>query len=175
MVKLSGAQLRLRARRVQVVVSDVDGVLTDAGVYYSASGEELKRFSMRDGLGVELLREAGVRTALFTREESAIVTARAKKLGIEWVWLGQRDKRLALPRLLESVGVAPERVAYIGDDLNDLDALRWLAELGLAACPADAVSSVLGVVHFVTAARGGHGAFRELCELILDNREEQMA
>lgn len=173
MVKLGGSRLQARAGRVKLVVSDVDGVLTDAGVYYSAEGEALKRFSMRDGLGVELLREAGIATALFTREQSQIVAARAKKLGIELVWSGHRDKRSVLPRLLRELGVEPANVAYIGDDLNDLEALRWLADSGLCACPADAALEVVEAVHFVAAARGGYGAFRELCDLILQNQKEQ--
>lgn len=173
MMRLPASQLRARARRIRLVVSDVDGVLTDAGVYYSAQGEALKRFSMRDGMGVELLREAGVQVAFLTREQSPIVGARAEKLGVERVWSGERDKGRALPLLAQQIGVSPEAVAYIGDDVNDLAALAWASEAGLAACPADAARGVAAAVHFVTAARGGHGAFRELCDLILDNQKEQ--
>lgn len=169
MVRLSGPQLRLRAAAIRLVVSDVDGVLTDAGVYYSAAGEALKRFSMRDGMGVELLRDAGVRTAWLTREQSPIVAARAEKLQIDALWSGERDKREALPARVSELGVPPHAVAYIGDDVNDLGALSWVAEAGLAVCPADAAPQVMKAVHFVTAARGGFGAFRELCDLILDN------
>lgn len=172
MVRLPGAQLRVRAARIRLVVSDVDGVLTDAGVYYSAEGEALKRFSMRDGMGVELLRQAGIRTAWLTRENSPIVAARARKLNIEELWAGEADKRQALPRLLQKLGMAQEAVAYIGDDVNDLAALQWVAEAGLAVCPADAISKVAAAVHFVTSAAGGHGAFRELCDLILENQKE---
>jgi 3-deoxy-D-manno-octulosonate 8-phosphate phosphatase (KDO 8-P phosphatase) len=151
-------------------VSDVDGVRTDSGVYYSARGEELKRFSMRDGMGVELLRDAGIVTAWMTREQSPLVAERARKLRVEHVWMGELDKREALPRLMTNLGFRLEQLAYIGDDVNDLAALSWVAEAGLAACPADAVSKVAASAHFITSARGGHGAFRELCDLILDNR-----
>ena len=175
MVRLTGPQLRARAAAIRLVVSDVDGVLTDAGVYYSERGEELKRFSMRDGMGVELLRQAGIRTAFMTREDSPIVAARAKKLKIDALWSGQLDKRQALPRLVSELGVPVEAVAYIGDDVNDLGALGFVAEAGLAVCPADALPKVAAAVHFVTAARGGHGAFRELCDLILDNQKEHTA
>jgi 3-deoxy-D-manno-octulosonate 8-phosphate phosphatase (KDO 8-P phosphatase) len=175
MVRLAGPQLRARAANIRLVVSDVDGVLTDAGVYYSAEGEEMKRFSMRDGMGVELLRQAGIQTALLTRERSPIVAMRAKKLQIEWLWAGERDKRQALPKRLQEQGFLPQAVAYIGDDVNDLEALNWIAEAGLAVCPADAVPKVASVAHFVTSARGGHGAFRELCDLILDNQKEHTA
>jgi 3-deoxy-D-manno-octulosonate 8-phosphate phosphatase (KDO 8-P phosphatase) len=175
MVRLTGSQLRARACAIRLVVSDVDGVLTDAGVYYSPRGEELKRFSLRDGMGVELLRDRGIETALMTRERSPVVEARAKKLGISKLWAGERDKGRALPGLLAELGLAPTAVAYIGDDVNDLGAMAWLAESGLCVCPADAASKVLASVHFVTAARGGHGAFRELCDLILDNQKEHTA
>jgi YrbI family 3-deoxy-D-manno-octulosonate 8-phosphate phosphatase len=175
MVRLTGAQLRARAQAIRLVVSDVDGVLTDAGVYYSADGEALKRFSMRDGMGFELLRERGIQAALMTREESPIVAARAKKLKVERLLSGQMDKREALPRLVSELGVPAHAVAYMGDDVNDLEALRWVAEAGLAVCPSDAVPKVVAAVHFVTAARGGYGAFRELCDLILDNQKEQPA
>jgi len=172
MVKLLGPELFARAASIRLLVSDVDGVLTDAGVYYGAKGEELKRFSMRDGMGVELLRQAGIRTAWLTREESPIVAARAKKLQIDAIWSGERDKRQALPRLVQELGVDSRAVAYIGDDVNDVAALAWVAEAGLAACPNDAVSEVEAVVQFVTRARGGHGAFREVCDLILSSRKE---
>ncbi len=172
MVKLLGPELFARASGIGLLVSDVDGVLTDASVYYGAKGEKLKRFSMRDGMGVELLRQAGIRTAWLTREESAIVRARAKKLQIDAVWSGERDKRQALPRLVQEMGVDPQAVAYIGDDVNDLRALAWAAEAGLAACPNDAVPEVQAAAQFVTTARGGYGAFRELCDLILSSRKE---
>jgi YrbI family 3-deoxy-D-manno-octulosonate 8-phosphate phosphatase len=175
MVRLMGPELRARAAAIRLVVSDVDGVLTDAGVYYSAEGEALKRFSMRDGMGVELLRQRGIRTAFLTREQSPIVEARAKKLQVDALLAGQRDKRESLPRLVQDLGVSAGAVAYIGDDVNDLGALAWVAEAGLAACPADAIPKVASRVHFVTVARGGYGAFRELCDLILDNQKEQIA
>jgi 3-deoxy-D-manno-octulosonate 8-phosphate phosphatase (KDO 8-P phosphatase) len=175
MVRLTGPQLRARAANIRLVVSDVDGVLTDAGVYYSADGESLKRFSMRDGMGVELLRSAGIRTAFLTREQSPIVAARAQKLRIDALYAGERDKRQALPKLVQELGVSAQAVAYIGDDVNDLEALHWVAEAGLAVCPADAVPKVAQVAHFITAARGGHGAFRELCDLILENQKEPTA
>lgn len=175
MVRLGASQLRARASAIRLVVSDVDGVLTDAGVYYSADGEALKRFSMRDGMGIELLRLAGVRTAWLTREDSAIVAARARKLSVDALWAGQRDKGEALPRLARELGCEARAVAYIGDDVNDLGALAWVSEAGLSACPADAAPAVSAAVHFVTSARGGYGAFRELCELILDNQKERKA
>jgi 3-deoxy-D-manno-octulosonate 8-phosphate phosphatase (KDO 8-P phosphatase) len=170
---LSPAELARRARSLRLLVSDVDGVLTDAGVYYSARGEELKRFSMRDGMGVERLREAGIATALLTRENSEIVLARAAKLRITNVQLGVHDKLAHFPALLADAQLAPEQVAYIGDDLNDLELLERVAEAGLSAAPADAAEELLGCVHFVAAAPGGHGAFRQFADFILRLRRQE--
>ena len=172
---LSPGELRRRARSVRLLVSDVDGVLTDAGVYYSARGEELKRFSLRDGMGVERLREAQIETALLTRENSQIVLARAAKLGVSRVYLGVRDKLAHFPELLAAAGLRPAQVAYIGDDHNDLELLDCVSESGLSAAPADAAPELISHVHFVAPAPGGHGAFRQFAEFILRLRREEAA
>jgi 3-deoxy-D-manno-octulosonate 8-phosphate phosphatase (KDO 8-P phosphatase) len=170
---LSPTELARRARNLRLVVSDVDGVLTDAGVYYSARGEELKRFSVRDGMGVERLRDAGIATAFLTRENSEIVAARAAKLRIPQLHLGVHDKLAHFPTLLAEARLEPGQVAYIGDDLNDLELLDRVAETGLSAAPADAAEELLGSVHLVTAARGGHGAFRQFADFILRLRRQE--
>lgn len=164
-------ELRARAARLKLVLTDVDGVLTDAGVFYSAAGEELKRFSLRDGMGVERLREAGVETAMITREKSPIVSRRAEKLRLPWVFLGIWDKREHLPVILEQTGWAVADLGYIGDDVNDLEIIKVIAEQGLTACPEDAVPEVAAAVHYRAAARGGHGAFRAFAEWILALRQ----
>ena len=173
MVNLDQRELRGRARRVKLVVSDVDGVLTDAGVYYSARGEEMKRFSMRDGMAVERLREAKIDTAFLTREDSPIVVQRAHKLGVPHTHLGVRDKREFLARWLLTLGVSLAEVAYIGDDVNDLDALRLVAEQGLTGAPSDAVPEVLRAVHFHATLGGGHGAFRQFADLIINSQTQE--
>lgn len=173
--QLSPAEIAQRARRIRLLVSDVDGVLTDAGVYYSARGEELKRFSLRDGMGVERLREAEIETAFLTREDSAIVRARAQKLRLLHVFLGVRDKLAHFPELLARTRLEPGQVAYIGDDHNDLELLDHVAETGLSAAPADAASELLERVHYVTPAPGGHGAFRQFAEFILRLRRQEAA
>jgi 3-deoxy-D-manno-octulosonate 8-phosphate phosphatase (KDO 8-P phosphatase) len=162
------ADLRQRARGIRMVVTDVDGVLTDAGVYYSARGEELKRFSLRDGMGVERLRAAGIDTAFLTREDSAIVRARGAKLGLTHVYTGVRDKRAHLETLERETGVAARELAYIGDDTNDIDIMRAIRDAGgLSAAPGDAFEATSDVALLRTRAPGGHGAFRELAEWIL--------
>jgi 3-deoxy-D-manno-octulosonate 8-phosphate phosphatase (KDO 8-P phosphatase) len=164
MVTLPIDELRARARKIRLVVSDVDGTLTDAGVYYSAKGEELKRFSLRDGMGFELLRKAGIGGAVLTRENDDFVVPRAKKLGLEHVFCGVRDKHAFLPQLVEKTNVPTEAIAYIGDDVNDVDLMR---AVGLAGAPGDAHDAARGAAHTITNAHGGHGAFREFSDWIL--------
>jgi 3-deoxy-D-manno-octulosonate 8-phosphate phosphatase (KDO 8-P phosphatase) len=161
-----------RATRVRLVVTDSDGVLTDAGVYYSERGEELKRFSIRDGMGVERLRNAGIDTAIVTGERSGSVARRGEKLGLRHVLLGVADKRAELQRLLGATGLAPAELAYIGDDVNDLGAIQLVGAAGLTGAPADAVPAVRDAVAYVCRADGGRGAFREFAEWILDLRRE---
>lgn len=166
-------EVRRRARAVRLLVSDVDGVLTDAGVYYSARGEELKRFSMRDGMGVERLRNAGIETAFVTREDSPIVVQRAHKLRVAHTHLAVRDKREFLERWLSKLAIPRSHVAYIGDDVNDREAMLFVAEEGLTGAPNDAMPEVLEVAHFRASLRGGYGAFREFAELLINSQTQE--
>lgn len=160
-----------RARRIHLVLTDNDGVLTDTGVYYSSFGEELKRYSVRDGMAVELLRQAGIETGIMTGEESESVRRRAEKLRIRHVYLGVRDKRRQLDLLLAQTKFSLSQIAYIGDDVNDLGILTAIGAFGLTAAPADAVSAIRHAVQFVCRTRGGQGAFREFADHILALRE----
>jgi len=161
--------LHVRASRVRLVLTDCDGVLTDAGVYYSERGEELKRFSVRDGMGVELLRAAGVRTAILSRESSGCVRARARKLGLEYTWLGVHDKRAHLEVILRETGLTGAQIAYLGDDVNDLGIIELVKSEGLTGAPADAVEVVARSVHHRVSSRGGHGAFRDFADWIVEH------
>jgi 3-deoxy-D-manno-octulosonate 8-phosphate phosphatase (KDO 8-P phosphatase) len=165
-------ELVKRARRVRLVITDVDGVLTDAGVYYSERGEELKRFNVRDGMGVERLRNAGIATAFLTRETSSLVQARAQKLRLSHVYLGVDDKLARLPAILSDTGFAASDVAFIGDDVNDLGLLAAVGEQGLTGAPRDAMPEVVGRVMHRCAVDGGRGAFRDFAEWILELRAE---
>jgi 3-deoxy-D-manno-octulosonate 8-phosphate phosphatase (KDO 8-P phosphatase) len=175
MVTLSERELRMRAAALRLVITDVDGVLTDGGVYYSERGETLKRFSLRDGMGVERLRDAGIETAFLTREASPIVARRAEKLRLRLCYLGVADKLSALPQILADAGVDAAQVGYIGDDVNDLPVMERLASRALVAAPADAMPSVCRVAHHVCARPGGHGAFRDFAEWILELRAQARA
>ena len=167
---LSPAELHRRASRLRLVLTDSDGVLTDTGVYYSERGEELKRFSIRDGMGVERLRDAGVDTGIVTGERSPSVLRRAEKLGLPHVLLGVKDKLGAVQALCAERGLTLEQIGFIGDDVNDLEILGVLTTHGLTAAPADALPSVLATVIHVCSAPGGHGAFRDFAEWILSHR-----
>lgn len=173
MVSLEASEMLRRAREVKLFVTDVDGVLTDAGVYYSGRGEELKRFSMRDGMGVERLRQRYIDTAFVTREDSPIVVQRAHKLRVNYTHLAVRDKREFLARWLPSLGLSPSQVAYMGDDVNDLEVMRFVAEEGLTGAPLDAMREVLDVAHFKATLNGGHGAFREFAELLVNSHKQE--
>ncbi|NND85647.1 MAG: HAD-IIIA family hydrolase [Acidimicrobiia bacterium] len=149
---------------IKLVITDCDGVLTDNGVYYDASGEVLKRFSIRDGMGVERLRVHEVETAIISGEASPSLRARAAKLKISEQHLGVRDKVAVLDDLCARKGLDPSQVAYIGDDVNDVPIMR---RVGLSGCPGDATDFARDAADVVCVARGGHGAFREFAEAVL--------
>jgi YrbI family 3-deoxy-D-manno-octulosonate 8-phosphate phosphatase len=167
MVSLTIEEQRRRARAVRLVVTDCDGVLTDGCVYYSARGEELMCFSRRDGMGIELLAKAGLPTAIVTREDSDIVRARAKKLELHHVFMGVRDKVGFLTDLEAKTGVTRDAMAYIGDDINDIEVMLCVA---LAGAPLDGAQAAQRVAHRITQAPAGKGAFREFAEWILQLR-----
>ena len=171
---LEPTTLTARAQRVRIMLTDVDGVLTDGSVYYSARGEELLRFSRRDGMGVERLRSAGIETAIITREKSEIVRRRAEKLGVERIFEGVRDKRAALDTVLADCHVHIGELGYIGDDVNDAGIIDILRTHNLIACPADAMPEISRMAHYVCRARGGEGAFREFAEWVLSHRNSNM-
>jgi 3-deoxy-D-manno-octulosonate 8-phosphate phosphatase (KDO 8-P phosphatase) len=167
---LGRAEARRRARRLRLVLADCDGVLTDAGVFYGESGEVMKRFNIRDGMGVERLRAGGIESAIISGEKSPSIARRAEKLAIRHLFLGVKDKRAAIDGLCADSGFSLAELAYIGDDVNDLAALEAISAQGLTAAPKDALPEVAGRVHRVCRLPGGEGAFREFAEWILSLR-----
>jgi YrbI family 3-deoxy-D-manno-octulosonate 8-phosphate phosphatase len=162
--------VRERARKIRLVAMDVDGVLTDAGMYYTETGDELKKFNTRDGMGVALVREAGLTTAILTRERTQLVERRGAKMRIDHVFIGVTDKLTCMNELLGKLDLTLEQVAYIGDDVNDYE---LLCHVGLAAAVRDASRLPKSVAHLITEAKGGEGAVRELCEIILEAQQDQ--
>jgi len=155
---------RQLAAAVKLLALDVDGVLTDGSIYYGNSGEELKAFCIKDGLGIKLLQKAGVTVAIITGRKSEIVARRAGELGINEIVQGREDKRDALEELCDKLNLSLSDCAYMGDDLPDLGAIR-VAGLGLTV--ADAVAAVADAAHWQSNLSGGRGAVREACEFIL--------
>jgi 3-deoxy-D-manno-octulosonate 8-phosphate phosphatase (KDO 8-P phosphatase) len=156
-------------RQIRLFATDVDGVLTDAGMYYSESGDEWKKFNTRDGMGIKLLQKAGVLTAIVTQERTRLVARRAEKLAIPELHQGVMDKLSVIREMATRHGISLRQVAYIGDDVNDIEALK---AVGLSASPADGLPQVLEVVDYVCRLKGGEGAVRELAEMILQSRSE---
>ena len=161
--------LAARCRKLRLLLSDVDGVLTDGTVLLLPGGGEAKAFHVRDGLGIVLARRAGLRVGLLSGRSSDAVTRRAGELGIEVVRQGVSDKAAALREIVAAERVAPHEVAYMGDDVNDL---AVMAEVGLSAAPADAPLEVRAQAFMVTDAGGGRGCLREFVEAILRARGE---
>lgn len=157
-------------KSIKLFLTDVDGVLTDAGMYYSENGDELKKFNTHDGMGMKLLREAGIKTGIITTENTKIVENRAKKLNVDYLYQGKREggKLEVAKEICEKEGIALEDVAYIGDDINCFD---LLSSVGFAACPASAlpkIKSIPGIIHLQKC--GGDGAVREFVEWILASK-----
>ena len=153
-----------RARTLRVMAFDVDGVLTDGRLYFNDRGEETKAFNTLDGHGMKMLAASGVTLAIITGRRSPTVEHRARNLGITRLYQGIEDKRATMQSLLAELAVDPSHAGYIGDDVVDLPVMRYC---GLAAAPANAHPLVRQHAHWVAGARGGEGAVRELCDLIL--------
>lgn len=170
--KITKKELIKRALKIKLLLTDVDGVLTDTGVYYSAQGELLKRFSIRDGMGVERLKKlVNVETGIITREDTDIVKSRANKLNITELHLGVLDKEKTLDEILERKKISPEEVAYIGDDTNDIEIMK---RVGLSACPNDATKFAKEIADVITENNGGYGAFRDFAEIIIEAKQSQL-
>ncbi len=152
---------------IKMFLTDCDGCLTDGGMYYSENGDELKKFNTRDGMGLALLRERGIITGIITSESVALNRRRADKLKLDILEEGCIDKASAVKRICKEYQIDLENIAYIGDDVNDLEAIKMV---GLGCCPADAVESVKSVASFVTQARGGKGVIREVADKILEKQ-----
>jgi 3-deoxy-D-manno-octulosonate 8-phosphate phosphatase (KDO 8-P phosphatase) len=152
------------ARRVKLLIMDVDGVLTDGSIFITASGEEIKAFNTLDGHGLKMLQASGVKLAIITGRDAPGVAHRVRGLGIDYYYAGIHDKREALAKLLDESGVSVDECAYIGDDVVDLPVMRRVA---LAAAVPESPSLVRQHAHYVTGASGGRGAVRELTVLFM--------
>ena len=154
-------------KKLRLFATDVDGVLTDGGMYFGESGEEMKKFQAHDGMGIKLLQAEGIITAIITMENTKLVARRAEKLGIPEIHQGVRDKLAVIRQLVEKYQLTLDQAAYMGDDVNDLPALR---AVGFSGAPADCVDPVRRAAHYLCRKKGGDGAVREVVDLILTAR-----
>ena len=157
-----------KAKNLKLFLLDVDGVLTDGTITYTHEGNEIKSFHTGDGLGIRLLMESGVEVGLITARESEAVNRRVQDLGIKYVFQKAKNKLEIFENLLKELELTPSEVGYMGDDWLDLP---LLVRVGFAATVEDAVEEVLQVAHYVTRRKGGRGAVREVCDLILEAKE----
>lgn len=151
---------------IKLFLTDVDGTLTDGGMYYSENGDEMKKFNTRDGMGLQLLREKGVKTGIITSENTKIVENRAKKMKVDFLYQGKKDggKIAAAKEICETMGITLEEVAYIGDDIN---CLNLLENVRFSSCPSDAIDGIKNIVDYVSEKKGGEGAVRDCIEYLL--------
>lgn len=156
--------MKERIAQIRLLLLDVDGVLTDGRIVFDANGVESKFFNVKDGHGIKLVQRAGIAVGIISGRESRVVANRAAELGISHLYQHALDKLAPYRDLLDKTGLSDHQIAYVGDDIIDLPLLR---RVGFAAAPADAVPEVIPHVHFVTRNRGGWGAVREVCDLLL--------
>ena len=158
------AMMNKKCKKIKLVLTDVDGVLTDGGRYYSYEGENLKKFHTRDGMGANLLLRNGIKTAIITKEKSKIAEKWAKEMNVSFVYSGVIKKELELTKICKKFGLTNEEIAFIGDDVNDLELMK---RVGFSITPADGIKHVKQVADYVCKLGGGKGAFREVADLIL--------
>ena len=161
-------KLRNKAKKIKLLVLDVDGVLTDGGIFIDDRGYETKRFDVRDGQGITLLRRCGIEVGFVTGRSSSIVRYRAKELGVKVVYQGVQDKAVIYDRLKQKFRLSDEQIAYVGDDIADLPVLQ---QAGFAATVGNSWSEIKSAVDYITDAEGGRGAVREVCEVLLRAQE----
>jgi len=158
---------------IRLIILDVDGTLTDGGIYYSDQGVEIKRFNVKDGLGIDYAMKKGIRFAIMTGRESNIVMRRASELGITDIYQAVHNKVESLMSVMAKYRITPDEVAYVGDDLNDLGVM---GKVGLPMCPSDATEEIRKISKFISSKKGGDGAVRECIDYVLkrDNIYEKV-
>lgn len=159
--------LEARLARVALLSMDLDGTLTDGGLYYTEDGGELRKYHVRDGMGIKMVQAAGIQTAIITMSTTPAITRRAERLAIEHLVLGSHDKVAALTAICQEMGTGLDQVAHIGDDVNDLPLLRVV---GCPVAVGDAIDPVKAAAIWVTPSQGGRGAVRDLCDRLLAAR-----
>ena len=166
-MKISSLTLKKKCSMIKLVITDVDGVLTDGGMYYSDKGDIMKKFHARDGMGVTLLKKQKIPTIIITKEKTKIVKIWSKKMSISHLYDGIQNKSSLLKKISQEYNIQPKNIAFIGDDINDLELLK---KVGLSVTPNDAILDNKKISDYICKNNGGHGAFRELADLILNSK-----
>ena len=161
---MKNSEILKRCKKIKLVISAVDGVLTDGSMYYSEKGEQLKQFHTRDGMAVELLLQNNIKTIIVTREKSKIVVSRAQKIKIFKVYSNIKQKEAILNQICTKFKVTPEEILFIGDDINDEKIMKLV---GLSAAPSDAIKTIKNIANIITDASGGKGVLREVADMII--------
>jgi len=160
-------ELIKKCKKIKIILTDVDCVLTDGGMYYTEKGDVMKKFHTRDGMGVTLLKKNNLPTIIITKEKTKFVKMWAKKMKIEKLYDGIQNKEVLLDEILKKFRVKKDEIAYIGDDVNDVNLLKLV---GLSATPSDGIKEIRKLSNYICKSKGGEGAFRELADLILEHR-----
>lgn len=154
----------MKSKNIKILLTDVDGVLTDGGMYYTPTGDSMKKFHARDGMGVNLLKKSGIPTIIVTKEKNIVTKKWSNNMNIEKLYWGIIKKEVILNKVCKDYKIKSQEVAYIGDDINDIELLKLV---GLSAAPSDALDSVINMCDYTCSHSSGNGAFRELADLIL--------
>ncbi len=170
MNELQDDRLRALLSGIRLLSLDTDGVLTDGGLYYADSGEEMRKFNVKDGLGMQLVQAMGIPIAIITASRSQSIAHRAERLGIEYVFLASEDKLNTLSTLCRELDIDLAHVAHVGDDLNDLPVFE---AIGCPITVADATGEALAAAVYVTEKKGGEGAVREICDMLVESRSKK--
>lgn len=164
---MKNTEIVKKCRKIKLIITDVDGVLTDGGMYYSEKGEQLKKFNTRDGMAVELLLQKNIPTIIITQEKSKIVLSRAKKIKIRKTYTGIKQKELLVPQICKLFNVKKDEIAYIGDDVNDEKIMKLI---GFSISPCDGIESIKKNADLITKVSGGRGVLREVADMIISSQ-----
>jgi len=159
--------IKSKCKKIKLVLTDVDGVLTDGGRYYSEKGEIVKRFHVRDGMGINILLRNGIKTAIVTKENSKIVKKWAKEMNISKTYSGIKNKEKELEKICKYYKILPNEIAFIGDDVNDIELMK---KVGFSVTPSDGILQAKKIANYICKSSGGNGALREMIDVILKEK-----
>jgi YrbI family 3-deoxy-D-manno-octulosonate 8-phosphate phosphatase len=156
----------MKSKNIKILLTDVDGVLTDGGMYYTSTGDTMKKFHTRDGMGVNLLKKSGIPTIIVTKEKTKMVRSWAKKMNVSHIYDGILQKEKILKEICKKYSVTSSQIAYIGDDINDIELLK---KVGFSVTPNDGILDAQNIVDYICKKKGGDGVLREVADIILHN------